>query len=373
MSSKARESAARDRDLVRSVCRWFAANARDLPWRTGVPGSPRDPYRSLVSEVMLQQTQVSRVLEKFGPFMRRFPTAAALARADEQTVMAAWSGMGYYRRARSLHAAAKEIVARFQGRVPATPAAPRVLPRAGGGTPGVGRSPAGAVASLVFGLPEPIVDGNVARVLMRVEGKDVATALGMKWAWGRAEDLVRIAAGRRSPALGPGEFNEGLMELGATVCTPKGARCDACPLKSRCRALVDGTVDRIPRPRAQPARSRLFCASVVVEDAGGRLLVERRAERGMWGGLWQAPTLEGTRRASRAAVERWIGLSGLERVERFEHGTTHRLVEFDVWRGVGMAKRDAAAWKSRTRVAQLPLSNAQRRVLLGMAECGGVK
>ncbi len=352
----------RDRRIVRAVSRWFVGHARDLPWRTPV----RDPYTSLVSEFMLQQTQVARVLEKFGPFIDRFPTVRALAAADEQSVMAAWSGMGYYRRARNLQAAAREIVARFGGRIPA--AADELLT-----LPGVGRYTAGAIASIVFDRPEPIVDGNVARVLMRVEGKELDPVRGAPWAWSRAAELVRATGPGKvhGAAHGPGVFNEGLMELGAVVCTPRGARCGVCPLRVECRATREGTVERIPRAKERGSKKPLYCAAVVVEDSRGRVLVERRPDGGMWGGLWQAPTLEGARRATRSAVQEWIGLSGLARVERFEHGTTHRRVEFEVWRGTGRAGRASATFKTRVQVAGLPLSNAQRRVLLGVAARGG--
>src|SRR5690606_18237159 len=164
------------------LCRWFHDHAREMPWRI----LPRDPYHALVSEFMLQQTQVSRVLEKFPAFLARFPTLRHLARADEQDVLAAWSGLGYYRRARNLHAAARAIADRFDGRVPASADDLRSLP-------GVGRYTAGAVASIVFNQPVPIVDGNVARVLIRLEGRDLAADEGQPWAWTRAAELVALS------------------------------------------------------------------------------------------------------------------------------------------------------------------------------------
>jgi len=189
----------------------------------------RDPYFSLVSELMLQQTQVARVIEKFTEFVGRFPTVEALARADEGGVLAVWSGLGYYRRARHLHRAAREIVARFEGRVPTTVEELMTLP-------GVGRYTAGAVASMVFGRAEPLVDGNVARVLVRIEGRECSAAEGVAWAWERAGELVRIAEAPKGQSakrslLGPGVFNEGLMELGAVVCVPRGPRCGVCPVR----------------------------------------------------------------------------------------------------------------------------------------------
>ena len=340
----------RDRRLIDNVCRWFQAHARQMPWRL----LPRDPYRALVSEFMLQQTQVSRVLERFGPFMDRFPTLEALAGAPEDQVLAAWSGLGYYRRARHLHRAAREIVARFGGNVPDAPEELLTLP-------GIGRYTAGAIASIVFGRPVPIVDGNVARVLVRIEGQDMsADEAGGWWGWGRAEALVRQSQSARG---GPGAFNEGLMELGAVVCTPRNPRCDQCPLRAQCRARSQGIQGRIPRPKKPAARRAMYCAAVLVEDDRGRVLVERRADDGMWAGLWQAPTLESRRRAAQKTIERWVGAT-VERVDRFDHGATHRDVCFDVWRAARPVARPGAVWKTRREVAALGLSNPMRRVLI---------
>jgi len=255
-------------------------------------------------------------------------------------------------------------VARFGGKVPAEVDVLLTLP-------GVGRYTAGAIASIVFGRAEPIVEGNVARVLMRVEGRDLDPARGARWAWGRAAELVGQSARLRAPSaasrgVGPGAFNEGLMELGAVLCTPRGARCGDCPLRFECRALASGAVDRVPRPKPRAARRALFCAAVVLEDEAGRVLLERRADGGMWGGLWQAPTLEGRRRATRREVQEWVGVRDLVRVGRFSHGTTHRHAQFDVWRGSGGLARAGGVWKSRDELPGLALSNAQRRILWSM-------
>lgn len=342
----------RDRRIVERVCRWFGARGRALPWRT----SPRDPYRSLVSELMLQQTQVSRVVERFGPFVRRFPSVGALARAREQDVLAAWSGMGYYRRARHLHAAAREIETRFGGRVPQDAAALRTLP-------GVGRYTAGAVASIVFGRAEPVVDGNVARVLLRIEGREGRhqDPAVMSWAWERSASLQRRTGGQR---CGPGDFNEGLMELGAVVCTPRRPRCAECPLSRLCRARRDGRQEEIPAPKARAARTRVYCAAARVRDARGRMLVRRRGE-GMWAGLWEAPTVEGSRRATRRQVED-LGVAVVRRAESFAFATTHRDLRFDVWEaGAPNGTPRGCTWKTVAQVRRLALSSPQQRILLG--------
>lgn len=363
---KASESQA-DRELIGRVARWFGAAARDLPWRT----SPRDPYRSLVSELMLQQTQVARVLEKFDAFLSRFPTVRDLAGADECDVLAAWSGLGYYRRARLLHAAARAIVESHDGHVPREVEALRSLP-------GLGRYTAGAIASIVFGRPAPIVDGNVARVLLRLSAKPMATDEAMAWAWKQVERLVTLAHEDGRVAA----FNEGLMELGATICTPSAPCCDSCPIASLCLARAKGKQGSIPKPKAKPRRKMLVCEVVVVRDRAGRLLVERRGLKGksggMWGGLWQAPTYEHAGDAmpkGRAnGLAKLLALPGVRIAGptlEFEHITTHRRVLFRVRRALvastekflvsGRERR----WVTREEVAELALSNPQRRVLLG--------
>lgn len=291
--------------MARDLEHWFSRNARELPWRT----TPRDPWCSLVAEAMLQQTQVSRVAGEgpgtepgaFARFVARFPTPAALASADEAEVMALWAGLGYYRRARHLHAAARAIVERHGGRVPDDPAALRALP-------GVGRYTAGAIASIVFGRREPIVDGNVRRVLLRVAGNDADPASRDTETWAWAEAARFVAASAR-----PGAFNEGLMELGATVCLPAPAspRCEACPWARACRARALGLEDRIPRAKRPPRRGVLHLLVVVVRDGRGRLLLERRGPGGLWPGLWQPPTLESKRTIGPAQRESFLAGLGL--------------------------------------------------------------
>lgn len=253
---------------------WFPSAARDLPWRRG-----RTPWRALVGELMLQQTQVSRVAERFESFMTRFPTPAAMVEAGEDEVLAAWEGMGYYRRARLLHAAAVRIVERHGGEVPDDPEAILDLP-------GVGRYTAGAVASIVFGRREPIVDGNVVRVVARLAAVDARAddPSLVASAWRAAEALV-------SAAHDPGVLNEGLMELGATVCTPANPRCEACPCREQCAAGGRERASAFPRPKTRPTRTIVHLHLVLLTRAG-RIAVEQRPRRGLWGGLWQPPGLE---------------------------------------------------------------------------------
>jgi A/G-specific adenine glycosylase len=268
--------------------------------------------------------------------------------------------MGYYRRAKNLHAAAKAIVERFEGRVPDNVVDLESLP-------GVGRYSAGAIASIALGKPVPIVDGNVARVLMRIAGRGFlhGSPEGQAWAWERTERLVASSTGGRA-GTSPAALNEGLMELGALICTPKAPRCGECPVRNLCTAAGAGTQNDIPRPKVRANRSKLFCEVVVIRDGRGRILVERRADDGMWAGMWQAPTWERVDGASKdSEVCKWIGVAKVQLTRRFVHHTSHREVWFTVWsaRGVRRAK-GGRVFMSTDEVLALGLSNPQRRILL---------
>lgn len=336
------------RAIATAVERWFAANARPLPWRT----TPRDPWRSFVSEAMLQQTQVARVLEKFEPFMRAFPTPRALAAAPEDAVLAAWQGLGYYRRARNLQAAARAIVNDHAGEVPSDPDALRALK-------GVARYTAGAIASIVFGAREPIVDGNVARVLVRLRGKQLRAGARETetWAWRHAEELVGACA---DPAL----LNEGLMELGATVCTPRAPRCDACPLRGSCSAAAAGTPEAYPLPKAQAKKTEVHHAVVVVRDAAGRVLLEKRPSRGLWADMWQPIGVECAARAPAAEdLARTLATEVARRLGGFTHQTSHRTVRMSVWWAATAEARASARWVKPADLSAYALPNPHRRVL----------
>lgn len=348
----------RDADIVRLLRAWFAAHARDLPWRAVGADGRRDAYAALVAECMLQQTQVARVLERFAPFIERFPTADALARAPEDDVLAAWAGLGYYRRARMLQGAARAIAERFGGRVPDAAADLRSLP-------GVGRYTAGAIASIVFGHCEPIVDGNVRRVLARLEARADATPANDDWAWTRAGELVAQAGA----GVGAATFNEGLMELGATVCTPKAPRCGACPLASVCAARAAGSPERFPAPKAPAARRSIWCATLVLTDPAGRLLVEQRPGKGLWASMWQCPTIESPDAppgAPALAGHAGVPEAALRPVGAFRHTTTHRDVEFEVYAARVAAARAGASgrrWVAPEDLSGVALSNAQHRAI----------
>ena len=249
---------------------WYDAHARDLPWRES-----RDPYRVWLSEVMLQQTRVAAVIAHYQEFLRRFPTVEKLARAREASVLAAWSGLGYYRRARMLHAAAKIVVRQRSGKFPSTAKELQELP-------GVGRYTAAAIASIAFGEPVAVVDGNVERVLQRLSGRRLA---GEDF-WLRAEG--ELDRGR------PGDFNQAMMELGATVCTPRGPACMACPVVEFCatRGEMPGSA------KVARQKKREIHYALDVRENGGRdgavFLVQRPRDARLMAGMWELPELAGS-------------------------------------------------------------------------------
>ncbi|MBN1268881.1 MAG: A/G-specific adenine glycosylase [Kiritimatiellae bacterium] len=265
MSDNARR-AARTRLLE-----WFARHRRRLPWR-----NRRTPYRVWISELMLQQTRVDQALPYYRRFMRRFPGVRALARASRHDVLKAWEGLGYYARARRAHDTARHLVREQGGRFPRTYAGLLALP-------GIGPYTAAAIGSLAFGLQEPVVDGNVARVLARLMAwpGDVRSAAGRKKIERWARDLL-------APAR-PGDSNEALMELGALCCLPRNPRCDACPLRRFCRARAKGRPERYPARRPRRRLPHKVVGAALVVDRQGRLLIARRFEESMLGGLWEFP------------------------------------------------------------------------------------
>ncbi len=277
-----RSTRTRDRRLSGHLVAWFHENARDLPWRRRGGGRRARFYRALVSEVMLQQTQVRTVVPYYQRWMQRLPTLEALAGASEAEVLALWAGLGYYRRARHLHRAARTIVADRRGRLPANVAELRRLP-------GIGPYSAGAIAALAFGAPEPAVDGNVARVLCRLEGwqgdprrPPLETRL-----WERARALTRASDE-------PGRVVEGLMELGALVCTPASPACARCPWRRACRARRSGRPTEYPGPTARTNRRLERGTAVVVRDRRGHLLLCRRGPGALLGGLFEPPLVAAT-------------------------------------------------------------------------------
>jgi len=262
------------RRLRKTLLAWYANSKRDLPWRDLDPQTQRPlAYHVLLSEFMLQQTQVATVIPYFLRFMKAFPTVIQLARSSEQEVLMLWQGLGYYSRARNLHRAANQIVDRFDGTVPSSVEDLMTLP-------GIGRYTAGAIASIAHGIDAPIVDGNVSRVLCRLDAisDDPRSTIVVKSLWDRASDLV-------DPDR-PGDFNSGLMELGATVCTPRNPQCLICPLKLNCKAFKEGLQDVVPAPKkAKPSPVERFV--IRIRYRNDQVLLEKRPDKGVWASMWQ--------------------------------------------------------------------------------------
>lgn len=350
---------------------WYAAGHRQLPWR-----ADRDPYRILVSEMMLVQTTVAAVVPYFERFLRAFPTIQALAEADETTVLKAWEGLGYYRRARQLHAAARAVVSLHAGVVPDQMDALRALP-------GVGRYIAGAVLSFAFDKPVPILEANTQRLLARwlAWREDLAGSSSQAVLWRVAERLV--------PERHAGQFNQALMELGATVCTPKSPMCLVCPVAGLCKARAKGLQDALPvkAAKAPPLQVSEACVIVVSE---GRLLIVRRARGGLWEGLWEFPTIHvsGVDPAGRS-LGKGVGLAeGVRQLTdvRVELGPAVKRLRYTVTkhrvalvahaaRGLGGMPKpglslDKAAWERPEALAGYPFGSPQRRLATWAAEQG---
>ena len=346
--------------IQRRVRDWFTGAQRALPWRERY-----DPYGVWVAEIMLQQTQVETVRPYYERWMARFPDVAAVAAAPLEAVLKAWEGLGYYSRARNLQRAAQTIVSQHGGRLPDSLEALRALP-------GIGRYTAGAIVSIGYDRPAPLVDGNVGRVLGRLVALDepARSPRGQRRLWALAEALV--------PARGPRDFNQGLMELGALVCRPVAPQCLLCPLRDCCAAAAQGRPEAYPPAAPRRERPLRRGAMVLLHDAAGRVLLRRRPPEGVWGGLWEPPWSERTRRESAAAAARrllaelGLPLRGrLLRAGLLAHGLTHFQLELQCYRGRVEHTADAAAaplpaaccWADGERIAALPLARLGHKAL----------
>ena len=302
---------------------WYRAHARDLPWRAR-PGEAVDPYPVWLSEIMLQQTAVVTVEPYFREFLARWPRLADLAAAPLDAVLAAWAGLGYYARARNLHACARAVRADHGGRFPDRVEALRALP-------GIGPYTAAAIAAIAFGRRASVVDGNVERVIARLFA--VETPLP-----GAKAELRRLAEGllpeEPEDAFPYGDFAQAMMELGATVCLPKRPRCGLCPLAGDCRARAAGRAEALPRRAPKRARPTRRGVAFWLTRPDGAVLLRRRPENGLLGGMMEVPSTEWredgwseTEAIARAPIEaRWRALPGVVR-----HGFTHFRLELEVW------------------------------------------
>jgi A/G-specific adenine glycosylase len=370
--------------LVGALVHWFTGHARDLPWR-----HTRDPYAIWISEMMLQQTQVKTVLSYWTRWMGQWPNVRALAQARLEQVLKSWEGLGYYRRARHLHQAAQIIATSHDGRFPRDFAVVLALP-------GVGRYTAGAVCSLAFNLPEPVVDGNVTRVLTRVFGirQNPKERGAAEHLWGLAAALAREAKAlprRRLPYATAGNcsaLNQSLMELGAVLCLPRKPLCAACPISGFCVARQRGWQERLPNLIRRPGTEPRAFAALAVSSAG-RYLVRQRPAGGVNGLLWEFPNFElkSGRLASpqsvmhsavAKAVRRWAGrqlrlkLRSLVPLCEIRHSITRFRITVLAFRAAlapgAQADRPEGQWLTPRQLNHLPFAAAHRRILQRLSD-----
>ncbi|MEM9071420.1 MAG: A/G-specific adenine glycosylase [Myxococcota bacterium] len=301
--------------IRRALLRWYDVHARSLPWR-----ETRDPYAIWVSEIMCQQTRVATVVPYYQKFLARFPTPAALAGATEDEVLAMWSGLGYYRRARLLHRGMKEVVDKHGGEVPASYEDRLALP-------GIGRYTAGAIGSIAFAAEEPVVDGNVSRVLSRI--RRIETPLGRS----DTEKALWAAAGELVVGPRPGDLNQSIMELGALVCTPRSPSCGDCPVRTHCAGRDIAATLPVPRKKTK-VRKVAMVAVVPTRSRPDRVWLTRGA-KALFGGLWSVPMVEGNnvKSARDALAQQEIrGRLRTESCGELTHVLSHRELHVRVFR-----------------------------------------
>ena len=343
-------------DRVRELLEWFLVNRRNLPWRY-----TRDPYRVWVSEVMLQQTRVETVLAFYGRFIEVYPTVDALAAAPRHEVLASWAGLGYYRRASMLHAAARQVVEVHAGRFPSEYDSIKRLP-------GIGEYTAAAVSSIAFDEPRAAMDGNAYRVLARLadDRRDIRGAAPRK--------ALRNLAQRLMDATRPGErgdFSEALMELGATLCVPRVPRCDACPWVSSCAGHAAGTAPSLPvkAPRRPPRRTEI--AVVVIQYDGRALMRQRPPDASIMPGFWELPNAAGL-----AILLRELGMPADARLYSagtFSHAITDTLYTCHVYEATSSGDLpDGYRWVALAQAREIPITTISAKALaaLSLAEPG---
>ena len=349
--------------IAQRVCDWQAIHGRhDLPWQ-----NTRDPYRVWVSETMLQQTQVRTVIGYFGRFMARFPTVADLAAASQDEVLALWSGLGYYSRARNLHACAQAVVRVHGGIFPRSAAQLATLP-------GIGRSTAAAIASLCFEERVAILDANVRRVLSRALGfgADLAQAANNRALWDAAQALLPPPAAPVPAGFSMQRYTQGVMDLGATVCLPRQPRCGACPLADVCVARAQNRVQDYPLRTRKTRRSAQQIWLLWLHDCAGAVWLDKRPTPGVWAGLFCLPLFE-SEAALRAALARLPGTASPQALPAFVHVLTHKDLHIHPWRvqlqraGTHSVERvlEGGAWWGAERVPSVGLPAPVRRLLQG--------
>ena len=335
-------------DIATGLLAWYRANARRLPWR-----DHPDPYAIWVSEVMLQQTQVTTVIPYFERWMQHFPTIKDLAEADEQNVLAVWEGLGYYSRARNLHRAAKLIQESYDGKLPTDPISLRSLP-------GVGDYTSAAIASIAFGTDSVAMDGNIRRVFSRLY--NIATPMDSA----SGKSMLLHAAEENLPSGGAGDYNQALMDLGATVCLSRKPLCDKCPLADLCKARALGVQDSLPvtKPkRTRPTHVRV--AAVIIRD--GHYLMHHRQARGLLGGLWEFPDARIDSDPATELVPALKASHGFEALPERElgvvhHGYTHfKVVEHVFICSMGEVP-SSLSWIPRADLSHYPMGKIARQI-----------
>jgi A/G-specific adenine glycosylase len=342
--------------IARALLRWYDEHHRDLPWR-----ALANPYATWVSEIMLQQTQVATVIPYFERWMKRFPTVSALAEARQDAVLSAWQGLGYYSRARHLHQSAQQLRTLHAGKLPADPRALRQLP-------GIGRYTAGAIASIAFDLPEPAVDGNVMRVIARLQALrgDPRLAPMAEQIWDIAGDWVRCES--------PQRFNQALMELGALLCTPTKPQCSRCPLSRQCRARQLGLSDALPELHQRPKPEKRQVVVLVATKGEALLVVRQPASAPHWANLFVLPHAEyAAKQNARAEAARLLecldpraALDGSKPIARFTYPITRFRFEATAYRVNGIRTQQLTEFAGRyatvDELAELALPAPHRRL-----------
>jgi len=359
--------------LRRELLEHFDTHRRALPWRESA-----EPYGVWVSEIMLQQTRVETAVPYYVRWMERFPSVTALAEADEEDVLKAWEGLGYYSRARNLHRSASIVMERLNGVIPDAAEGLRELP-------GIGEYSAGAIASICYGEPTPAVDGNARRVISRLFELAAPSPAQLRE---RANAILETSR--------PGDWNQAVMELGATICLPRAPRCGVCPVAEHCQARVSGTQEETPRAKRRPRVREASFAVLVAARSGGQLLLTRRPSKGLLGGLWEFPSVEvasggDLKESCRRVAETWSlelpkGGASWRHLQPVKHAFTHLkavyrplLVTIAGGGSVGRSREvpavepEAAArpwrWVEPGQLSSLPLPVAQRKILaLALAE-----
>jgi A/G-specific adenine glycosylase len=348
--------------VTKKVLAWYGTHKRDLPWRDSA-----DPYHVWVSEVMLQQTQVETVIPYYHRFLSRFPTVQSLAAATQDEVLKAWENMGYYGRARHLHAAAGRIVERFGGEVPHGRDELMSLP-------GVGRYTAGAILSMAFGMPVPAVDANVRRVIIRLFAIDEPIDQS------RTTQRVWVLAGDLVPSKGAGRFNQALMDLGATICRARDPKCLVCPAHTHCQACLRGVQQNLPLTgKRAPVPHHHVTAGIIRNDKGGVLVIQRLRD-GLLGGLWKFPGGKQKKNESledclQRETRREIGIAIRvgQALSSVKHAYTHFRITLHAFQCIHVAGNPKAMqctdwqWIDMDRFGDLAFSKVDRKIIRALA------